>query len=138
MSVFNIGSLQDKIFRMFRPSPVEGASVPSVGVVIENNSSLPVPVNIISDSSSDLLNVSGIQSTISVTTTPQIVKVGASNLPNRKIVLLQPNGKVRVGFIGITSLIGTKVLKDQVFGLNVGPLLDFYICLLYTSPSPRD
>lgn len=97
-------------------------------VKISNKSSEPIPISGTITSVADLLTTSGLQATVAVTTTPQILRVGVSNLSNRKMIFVQPiNGKIRVGFIGVTSSLGFLLAKDQFFALPVADSLDFYI-----------
>lgn len=44
MALFPNWSLQDKLSKIFRTSPVEGPTIPSVGVVIENDTPIPVDI----------------------------------------------------------------------------------------------
>lgn len=64
-----------------------------------------------------------------VTTTPQVVRVGASNLLERTVVWVQPvDGLIYYGFdSSVSASNGFKVFKDQLFEHEVGDLLDVYI-----------
>ena len=66
------------------------------------------------------------QGTLSVTTSEQVVKVGASNLEERKVVTIQPtDGKVYVSFkTGVTGFI---VYKNQLVTFEASDKQDIFI-----------
>jgi hypothetical protein len=77
---------------------------------------------------SDITNTSCIYTHINVTTTATQLKVGASNLANRKIILFQPlGGDIYYGFdSSVTTTSGMLVKKGQTFGLPVGASINVY------------
>lgn len=66
---------------------------------------------------------------ISVTTSAQEVKVGASALSERKVVTIQPlDGVVYFGYdASVTSTTGTKVYKGQTYPLEASESLPVWI-----------
>lgn len=66
---------------------------------------------------------------ITVTSTAQILKVGASNLDERKVIILQPvDGEVYYGFSDtITSANSFKVFRGQVVFIEAGSSLDVWV-----------
>lgn len=94
-------------------------------VKIANKNSEPIPVSV---SVNQTLNAEGLQSLLTVTTTPSIVKVGASNMIDRTLIIIQPqSGKIRHGFVGISASLGFELMKNQYMSIQVGPDLDYYI-----------
>jgi len=67
--------------------------------------------------------------TLSVTTSPSEVKVGASVLSDRKVVTIQPlDGVVYFGYSNaVTASTGTKIFKGQVYPLEAGERLPVWI-----------
>lgn len=64
--------------------------------------------------SADCLHSGGLQAVISVSTTAVLLKVGASNLDNRKLITALPDGTIYWGYTsGVTSATGTPIYKDQ-------------------------
>lgn len=96
---------------------------------ISNGPGEPIPVTGTITVSSDLVNIEGKRSLISVGATPVAIRVGGTNLANRKIVMAMPmNGKCRWGFENsISSTVGFKLFKDQLLVQNVGPVVDVFI-----------
>jgi hypothetical protein len=75
------------------------------------------------------LNGPAVHGALSVTTTPQEVKVGASRLEERNVLTIQPlNGDVYFGYSdSVTSLTGTKIYQGQVFPLEATDELPVWI-----------
>lgn len=71
----------------------------------------------------------GIYKAISVTDTPQEVKVGASVLEERKVITLQPtNGAIYYGYDNlVSSTTGTKLLKNQWLQLEASYHLPVWV-----------
>lgn len=75
------------------------------------------------------LNGPGDQASLSVSTSPIEIKVGASRLEQRTIVTVQPlNGDIYIGYnsLTLTSSTGTKVFKGQVYVLEATDSLPVY------------
>jgi hypothetical protein len=97
--------------------------------------SLPLPTGAATESTLSIVstntgavNTSGIQTTITVTTTPTIAKVGGSNLSGRRLLMIQAQtGTIRHGYIGITSTTGFELTKKQYMAHAIGPDLDYYL-----------
>ena len=66
---------------------------------------------------------------LSVSTTPVVARVNASNLDERKVVTLQAqDGKIRWGFTsGITSAKGFVAYKDQIITIEAAEMQDVYV-----------
>lgn len=66
---------------------------------------------------------------LSVTTSAQEVKVGASTLQDRKFVTIQPlDGDVYFGYSNsVTTSNGTKIYRDQVFPIEAGEALEVWV-----------
>jgi hypothetical protein len=75
------------------------------------------------------LNGPGAHGALSVTTTPQLIKVGASNLDQRTIITIQPiDGDVYFGYDNsVSSTTGTLVMEGQFFPLEATHKLDVWI-----------
>ena len=74
----------------------------------------------------DRLNNGGEDSVINVTAgTPVEIKVGASPRTERKLVLVQPDGKILFGFSNTTQ--SFRVFKNQIIRISLGPNTSFWI-----------
>ncbi len=79
--------------------------------------------------SSDIANNGGVDGAISVGTTAVIAKVGASNLANRKLLIIQAlGGTLYWGFTsGVTTATGRRIEKGAVAYLPFGPNTTVYL-----------
>jgi hypothetical protein len=81
-------------------------------------------------STSDIVNVAGTQGAFNVTTTATPVRVGASNLTNRKLVTFYHDTS-NIVYWGYTSAVttstGTPIGRGQFTQWAVGPNLDIYL-----------
>jgi len=70
-----------------------------------------------------------VYSNITVTTTPQEVKVGASPMAERQVVTIQPlTGDVYYGYSNsVSSTNGTKIFKNQLLPLEAGEKLSVWV-----------
>ena len=77
----------------------------------------------------DHANSEGVYGTITVGTTPVLLKVGASVLNKRKMITIQPNDNaVYFGYdSSVTTSTGTRVFKDQFMPLAIGPDITVYL-----------
>lgn len=78
----------------------------------------------------DILNVSGLEGTLSVTTTATPIRVGAGNLTNRKLITFfhSSSNPVYWGYTsGVTTTTGTPITKDQMMQWPVGPNVNIYL-----------
>lgn len=77
----------------------------------------------------DPLDGPAVHGTLSVTTSPSEVKVGASVLSERKVITIQPtDGVVYFGYSNtVTSSTGTKIFKGQVYPLEAGEALPVWV-----------
>jgi len=77
------------------------------------------------------LNLDGpaINGALSVTTTAEEVKVGASPLSERKVITIQPlDGDVYMGYSNtVTSSNGTKIFRGQIYAMEATDTLAVYI-----------
>ena len=77
----------------------------------------------------DFLNYEAVYGTLSVGLTAVQVKVGASNLDNRKLVIMQP--KDNGIYWGYTNLVttsnGIQMFKDQIIPMEVGPDISIWV-----------
>lgn len=76
------------------------------------------------------LNGPGTQTSISVSTTPVEVKVGASRFDQRYVITIQPlDGDVYFGYDSgtLTSSTGTKIFQGQYFPLEASDSLPVYV-----------
>lgn len=114
--------------------PISAASLPlPTGAATETTlSALNTKVNNLGTaiSTSDIINVSGTQGTFSVTTTAAPLRVGASNLANRKLVTFYHDTS-NVVYWGYTSAVttstGTPISRAQMTQWPVGPNVDIYL-----------
>lgn len=72
-----------------------------------------------------VLNVAHVQAQINVSTTATPARVGASNLANRKMLLIHNTASVPVffGTSAVTTTNGVSIFPNQTFTINVGPTL---------------
>jgi hypothetical protein len=78
----------------------------------------------------DIINVSGTQGSFSVTTTAAPLRVGGSNLANRKLVTFyhDTSNTVYWGYTsGVTTSTGTPIGRGQFTQWAVGPNVDIYL-----------
>jgi hypothetical protein len=77
----------------------------------------------------DVCNGPGLEGALAVSTTPILLKVGASALEERAMVSIQPtNGVIYYGYTSsVTSLTGTKVFKNQLLPLEATSTLTVYL-----------
>lgn len=80
----------------------------------------------------DIINTQGLQGTLAIAAnTPRVVRVGGTNLANRKSVTLDNTGNATVywGYSATTSLtdFAGRIFKDQQGSWNVGPNVDIYL-----------
>lgn len=73
----------------------------------------------------------GDQASLALTTTPVLVKVGASPLAERKYVTIQPNQKdTYLGYTsGVTATTGVKLAKDQIVTISAAAALTVYLVM---------
>lgn len=76
----------------------------------------------------DILNVSAVYGTVSITTTASELKVGGSVLANRKYIIIQPRANnLYIGFnSSVTTANGMQVFKNQLIMIPVGPNVHVY------------
>jgi hypothetical protein len=78
---------------------------------------------------SDVLDTEGVTAAIIVTTTPIEAKVGASPLPGRQLLIIQP--KANNVFLGysdtFTTAQGIELFKDQLVSISVGPSVHVWL-----------
>lgn len=90
-------------------------------VKVSNANTETVPV-------ADKVTSYGAQKVITVGSTAVPLRVNATNLEGRKVIYWQVvNGKINVGFAGITPTVGFAFFKDQFASMAIGPDVDFYI-----------
>lgn len=83
----------------------------------------------------DFINVAGVNAVLTVTDTPVPLRVGATNLPDRRVLYWQAlSGKIRIGFQGLTPTNGFRFFKDQFSSLALGPELDLWVCAEDSTP----
>lgn len=78
----------------------------------------------------DTVDISGLQSQLSIGTTPIEVQCGISRLSNRKLVTLMntSNSTIYWGWTAsVTISTGTPILKNQYIQWSVGPNLSIYV-----------
>jgi hypothetical protein len=114
--------------------PVSAASLPlPTGAATETTlSTLNGKVNNLGSAinTADIINVSGTQGTFSVTTTASPIRVGGSNLANRKLVTFyhDTSNTVYWGYTsGVTTSTGTPLNRGQMTQWPVGPSVDIYL-----------
>jgi len=76
------------------------------------------------------INGPGDQTNLSVSTSPQEVKVGASRLDQRTVITIQPlDGDIYFGYNSgtLTSSTGTKIFQGQYFPLEAADSLAVYV-----------
>ena len=75
------------------------------------------------------LNGPALYGAITVTTTPQLIKVGADNLEDRKVITIQAiDGDVYFGYDNsVDHTTGTLINEGQYFPLEATNQLDVYI-----------
>jgi hypothetical protein len=78
----------------------------------------------------DVINSSGVEGAITVTTTAIEAKVGASRLVNRKLLTVFNNGSQPIYFgynSTVTTASGTPIVKDQSASWDVGDGLGVWL-----------
>lgn len=78
----------------------------------------------------DVINQAGVQSALTVTTTPIEVRVGGSRLENRKLVSVFNDGSQTIfwGYTNtVTSATGTHIFKNQLVSWDVGDGLAIWL-----------
>ena len=97
----------------------------AVRVFIANDSGDPIPTSGSSGSSSDIISTSGIETTLSITTTASVAKVGASNLADRKYIFIEAQeAGVKWGF---SSSCLFNAFKNQAIWIPAGDAVDVYL-----------
>lgn len=91
-------------------------------------------MSITADTSDDdlinIINTSGVQGAVTVTSSATVIRVGGSNLSNRQLVTVYNNSSVTLywGYTNaVTTSTGTPIFKDQFFSWTVGPSVDVYL-----------
>lgn len=79
---------------------------------------------------SDIIDTGGVEGAVSVSTTAVAVRVGVSNLANRKALTAHNNGTGTLywGYTaGVTAATGTPLMRNQFASWDIGPTVTVYI-----------